>query len=65
LRKRGAGYGIFNTAYGLAVFLGSSLLGLFYYRSIYLLIAGVVFLEVLAFAVFFLMHREIVKEKGG
>lgn len=63
LQKRGTGYGIFNTAYGLAAFLGSSLLGLLYDRSIYLVIVAVVFLEILAFVVFFLMRREIIKEK--
>ena len=30
LHKRGTGYGIFNTSYGLALFGGAALMGLFY-----------------------------------
>ena len=59
LEKRGTGYGIFNTTYGLAVFLGSVLLGFLYDRSIHFLIIAVMIFEVLAFILFFFMKREI------
>ncbi len=39
VEKRATAYGIFNTGYGIAWFLGSLLLGIFYDTSIYLLIA--------------------------
>jgi len=62
LKKRGTGYGIFNTAYGLAVFLGSALLGLLYDLSIILVIAAIIIIECLALVVFFLMKKEVLKE---
>lgn len=62
LKKRGTGYGIFNTTYGLGVFLGSVLLGFLYDRSIPLLVAAAFFLQVAAIVVFFFMKKEIVKK---
>ena len=62
LQKRGTGYGIFNATYGLAMLLGSSLLGFLYDRSMHSLISAVVFLEILALPIFFLMRREVLKE---
>ncbi|MBF0494284.1 MAG: MFS transporter [Candidatus Omnitrophica bacterium] len=62
LAKRGTGYGIFNTAYGLAIFLGSSLFGFLYDRSLNLVIIAVVAIELCAFVPFFLMKKEIKKE---
>lgn len=59
LRKRGTGYGIFNTAYGLAVMAGSVLMGFLYGRSLYLLIVSVCVFEIAALFVFFLMRREV------
>lgn len=61
LNKRGTGYGIFNTVYGLAVFLGSALLGFLYDRSIAFVIAAIILIECLALAVFFYMRREVSK----
>jgi predicted MFS family arabinose efflux permease len=63
LQKRGIGYGIFNATYGLAMLLGSSLLGFLYDRSMHSLISAVVFLEMLALPIFFFMRREVLKEK--
>lgn len=63
LKKRGTGYGIFNATYGLAMLLGSSLLGFLYDRSMYFLISAVVFLEMAALPIFFFIRREILKEK--
>jgi predicted MFS family arabinose efflux permease len=61
LNKRGTGYGIFNTTYGLAVFFGSVLLGLLYDRSISFVITAIISIECFALAIFFFMKREILK----
>jgi predicted MFS family arabinose efflux permease len=57
LSRRGMGYGIFNTAYGLAMFAGSALLGFLYDRSLVLVIVAVIVTECLALIPFFLMQR--------
>jgi len=62
LSKRGLAYGIFNTVYGLAVFVGSSLLGFIYDHSLSALIVTVVVIEAIAFLCFFLVKKEISSE---
>jgi MFS family permease len=59
LKKRGMGYGIFNSTYGVSMFLGSVLFGLLYDRSLHLLIIASVVLQCSAIAVFFRMRREV------
>lgn len=59
LAKRGTGYGIFNTIYGLAILLGSILTGVLYDRSASLILPAVVIIESLAVAAFLLMKKEI------
>ena len=59
LKKRGTGYGIFNTTYGVAIFLGSFLFGLLYDRGLYLVFIGAFILEAAALAVFIFMRKEI------
>jgi len=59
LTKRGTGYGIFNTAYGFAMFLGSLILGFFYDKSISLVVFTIVVTELFAFIPFFLIKKEI------
>jgi MFS family permease len=61
LKKRGTGYGVFNTAYGLAIFIGSALTGLLYERSISAVILISVSVELMAIAVFFIMRKEALK----
>lgn len=61
LRKRGTGYGIFNTTYGLAMFLGSAFMGLLYDYSIILLIISTVLLELAAIPLFFVMKQNVKK----
>jgi len=61
LNKRGTGYGIFNTTYGLSVFLGSVLLGFLYDRSISWVIAAIILSQCLSLIVFFYMRRETLK----
>lgn len=65
LNKRGTGYGIFNTTYGLAVFLGSVLLGFLYDRSLTFVIAAIILIECLALVAFFYMKKEVSKEVTG
>jgi MFS family permease len=59
IRRRGTGYGIFNTSYGMALFAGSALAGVLYDISVPGLIGLVVAAEVAALPVFFLMARSI------
>jgi hypothetical protein len=63
LSKRGTGYGIFNTAYGLAALVGNSLMGFFYDRSLSLVVLAIVAVELLALGVFFVMKKEINADK--
>ncbi|MDD5006103.1 MAG: MFS transporter [Candidatus Omnitrophica bacterium] len=58
LNKRGTGYGIFNTSYGFAILIGSSLMGLLYEKSLNLLVIGAVAVEILAIPIFFAMRKE-------
>jgi MFS family permease len=64
LKKRGTGYGIFNTAYGLAIFAGSAACGLLYEYSIPALIAVSVAVEITAIPVFFLLKKEALTAAG-
>jgi len=58
MKKRGTGYGIFNTAYGLAVFAGSSIMGLLYDASLTWVIALSAVVELAALVVFIFLRRE-------
>jgi len=58
IKKRGTGYGIFNTAYGLAMFVGSAAMGVLYDHSIVAVIAVAIALQIFAVPVFFLMKKE-------
>jgi hypothetical protein len=59
IRKRGTGYGIFNTLYGIAIFIGSAAAGFLYDYSVDLLIVMMIVVEILAIPVFFIMRRRI------
>ena len=61
LKKRGTGYGVFNAAYGLAIFIGSALVGFLYDYSIPAVIVISIMVEIMAFAVFFIMRKEALK----
>lgn len=58
LKKRGTGYGIFNAAYGLAIFIGSAITGLLYENSIPAIIMISITVEVIAIWVFFVLKKE-------
>jgi MFS family permease len=64
LSKRGTGYGIFNTAYGVAMLASGAVMGLLYEFSLQALVAVAVAAECVAFALFFVMRREAVKEQS-
>lgn len=61
VRKRGAGYGIFNTAYGLALFAGSALMGLLYSISLNILVSAAIGIECAAVVLFFMMRKEVLR----
>jgi predicted MFS family arabinose efflux permease len=50
--KRATAYGIFNAAYGLALLAGGSFLGLIYERSVPVLVACVMAVQLLALLIF-------------
>lgn len=58
LKKRGTGYGIFNTAYGMAMFVGAALMGLLYDISIPLMVLFASAVQFLSLPVFFAMKKE-------
>lgn len=58
--KRGTGYGIFNSAYGLALLAGSALMGLFYDMKLTkLIIAFTVVAEIIAIMLYIKMNNTI------
>jgi MFS family permease len=57
LSRRGIAYGIFNTAYGTAFFLGNILLGYLYQSSLQSLVLFVVIIELTSLPAFFLMLK--------
>lgn len=56
--RRGTGYGVFHTGYGLAWFVGSALMGWLYDRSVIGLVTFSVLAQMAALAVFVLLARE-------
>jgi len=63
--KRGAGYGIFNTVYGLALFGGAALMGLFYdMNKVWAIIAFTCAAEIIA-VVLYLKMSNMVKNHDG
>ncbi|MFA5199500.1 MAG: MFS transporter [Candidatus Omnitrophota bacterium] len=63
IKKRGTGYGIFNSAYGLAIFIGSALIGLLYERSIGAVISVSIVIEIVAIGAFFVLKKEVLTSK--
>ncbi|HPY76065.1 MAG: MFS transporter [Planctomycetes bacterium] len=59
-RKRGTGYGIFNSAYGLAFLAGSALMGLLYDMQLIKLIIAFTFItEIIAIVLYLMMNNTI------
>lgn len=61
--KRATAYGIFNSIFGLAWFLGSALMGFLYDRKIILLVIFSVLAQLVAAVFFFVLYRQIKKSK--
>jgi MFS family permease len=57
IERRGFAYGIFNTAYGASLFLGSFLMGLLYELSINYLILFAVIMELISIPLFLLVRK--------
>ena len=55
--RRGLAYGVFNTAYGVAWFLGSTVMGILYGVAIPLVILFVVILELVSLPLLYLVRR--------
>ncbi|HIK45446.1 MAG TPA: MFS transporter [Leptolyngbyaceae cyanobacterium M65_K2018_010] len=55
--RRGSAFGIFNTGYGLAWFVGSALMGILYDRSIPWLVAFSIALQAVSIPVLLKVHR--------
>ncbi len=64
LRRRGTGYGIFNTAYGLAIFIGTVILGFLYEKHIASAVIFIILVQIIGVFMFFAMHREAVADKA-
>ena len=58
IEHRGFAYGIFNTVYGLALFLGSILIGFFYEISLAYLIFYVILMEIISMLFVFLFNLQ-------
>lgn len=60
--KRGTGYGVFNTGYGFALFLGATVMGYLYDKNLNsIILIMTVVCEVISMAIFIKMKREIIK----
>ncbi|MGB9639869.1 MAG: MFS transporter [Anaerolineales bacterium] len=59
IHKRGTGYGIFNTLYGAAWFIGGSLMGWLYQTAFFALPLLVLVFEVMAIGFFVMLKKEV------
>lgn len=57
--KRGTAYGVFNAGYGVAIFIGSAVMGYLYDVSLPVLITAVAAVEAAAMIIFFAMRGEM------
>jgi len=57
MERRGSAYGIFNTLYGLSLFVGSAAMGFLYDFSVIYIFAFAVIMEVLSIPVLFLIRK--------
>jgi len=63
IQRRGSAYGIFNTAYGISWFFGSTLMGQLYGLSIKYLVMFAVVMEIISIPVFFMVKKSVSKAK--
>jgi|DewCreStandDraft_2_1066082.scaffolds.fasta_scaffold01915_15 MFS family permease len=64
-RRRGSAYGIFNTGYGIAWFLGSALMGALYDRSLAALIAFSVLAQLAALPLLYAVMKQAARVPPG
>ena len=62
--RRGAGYGIFSTGYGVFWFIGNFFTGLLYVINIPLMIVVSVTLQLMSVALFFCIQRRMGRRSG-
>jgi len=62
LKKRGTGYGVFSTIYGLSLFGGSIMVGFLYDYSIPVLIVISIAIEIIAIPFFYFMWKQSQRE---
>ena len=62
-RKRSTAFGVFDTGFGIAWFIGSAIMGLLYSRSIFALIAFSVVLQLLSLPLF-LVAKQKERQRG-
>jgi len=62
--RRGLGYGLFSTVYGIMWFLGNSALGILYDEDISLMIAVSLIVQFAAVGVFVYVERRLAKDPG-
>ena len=60
--KRGTAYGIFNFAYGLSWFCGSTLMGILYNISIQYIILFSIIIEIISFPLLYKVIKEVKKQ---
>ena len=60
--RRGSAYGIFNTAYGVAWFLGSAVMGVLYDQALVYLVIFSIVMQAVAVPLLFLVRRELRRE---
>ena len=63
--KRGTAYGVFNAGYGVAIFIGSAVMGFLYDISLPVLVWAVVAVESAAVLIFFVMRSEMLSKERG
>src|SRR3989339_184594 len=59
IKKRGTAYDIFNTAYGIAIVIGSSMIGILYDNSLILLIILLISVELSTIPVLIKLNKEL------
>ena len=63
--KRGSAYGIFNTAYGIAWFLGSALMGVLYDNSLMYLVIFSIVAQLVSVPLLLLVRRDLRSETAS
>jgi MFS family permease len=60
IKKRGTGYGIFNTIYGIGLFVGATVTGFLYYWNLYYIMIFVTIMVIVSLPFLFIIHRQCI-----